>query len=152
MVEFKIVRPESEDWEALYINGELVLEGHSIDVFDVIKALNNKHILENTVKYLNIDDEIAEIGMPKKLEDLYKDNKKYVCPYCSKVYNSELEADKCLDSHSIIFIIEENRPSCDCWGRMEDNWISTDLIFSSYRQAKPYGTSSKYRIKMKAIR
>ena len=65
---FTIVRPESGDWEALYINGNLAAEGHSLDVRAVLDAIDN--ILPNNVDTIEILDEVAEMGMPMHLDEL----------------------------------------------------------------------------------
>lgn len=65
--EFTIVHPESGDWEALYINGKLAAEGHSISVGDVLDCINN--VLPNEHKYMIIPDEVAEVGMPQYINE-----------------------------------------------------------------------------------
>lgn len=65
---FTIVYPESGDWEALYINGKLAAEGHSLSVGDILDCINN--ILPNEYKYMTIPDEIAEAGMPQYINEL----------------------------------------------------------------------------------
>ena len=68
MINFIIVSSKSGDWEALYANGKLVAEGHSLSVRDVLDCINA--MLPNTVKIIEIDDEVAEVGMPICLNDL----------------------------------------------------------------------------------
>jgi len=68
MVNFTILSSKSGDWEALYANGKLLAEGHSLNVRDVLDCIDA--MLPNTVKSIEIDDEIAEMGMPKNLSDL----------------------------------------------------------------------------------
>ena len=65
---FTIVHPESGDWEALYINGKLAAEGHSLSVQDVLDCIDN--ILPNEYKYMTISDETAELGMPQYINEL----------------------------------------------------------------------------------
>lgn len=65
---FTLVYPESGDWEALYINGKLVAEGHSLSVQDVLDCIDN--ILPNEYKYITISDETAELGMPQYISEL----------------------------------------------------------------------------------
>ena len=65
---FTIVHPESGDWEALYINGKLAAEGHSLSVRDVLDCIDN--ILPNEYKYMTISDETAELGMPQYINEL----------------------------------------------------------------------------------
>ena len=65
---FTIVHPESGDWEALYLNGKLATEGHSLSVQDVLDCIDN--ILPNEYKYITISDETAELGMPQYINEL----------------------------------------------------------------------------------
>lgn len=67
-VEFTIVSPECGDWQALYINGKLAAEGHSLSVRDVLDCIDS--ILPNEVNSIEISDEVAEMGMPMYLDDL----------------------------------------------------------------------------------
>ena len=67
---FTLVRCESGDWEALYINDKLASEGHNIRVRDVIDSING--ILPNEYNEIEISDEIAETGMTNNLNDLWK--------------------------------------------------------------------------------
>lgn len=66
--DFTIVHPESGDWEALYINGNLAAEGHSLSVRDVLDCIND--LLPNNYKYITIPDDVAEIGMPQYINVL----------------------------------------------------------------------------------
>lgn len=68
MDDVAIVRPECGDWEALYVNGELVTEGHSLSAEQVLKCVA-KH-WDYKVECIEISDEAAEIGMPRLLTDL----------------------------------------------------------------------------------
>lgn len=63
-----LVRPECADWEALYINGELVAEGHSLSADRVLKCIAKP--LDCKVEQIEISDEVAEIGMPTLLSKL----------------------------------------------------------------------------------
>ena len=65
---FTLVRCESGDWEALYINDKLAAEGHNIRVRDVIDSING--ILPNEYNEIESSDEIAETGMTNNLNDL----------------------------------------------------------------------------------
>lgn len=65
---FTIISSECGDWEALYINGKLAVEGHSLSVRDVLNCIDN--ILPNEVESMEISDEVAEMGMPMHLNDL----------------------------------------------------------------------------------
>lgn len=68
MDDIAFVRPESGDWEALYVNGELVAEGHSISAERALKCVA-KH-WDYKVKCITISDEDAENGMPTLLSYL----------------------------------------------------------------------------------
>ena len=61
---FTIVRPESGDWEALYVNGHLVREGHSLSAEVVLTSVYGG------VRCVTIPDEVAELGMPVLLNEL----------------------------------------------------------------------------------
>ena len=65
---FTIVSSESGDWEALYINGKIAAEGHSLNVRDVLDCIDN--ILPNEIESVEIPDEVAETGMPIYLKDM----------------------------------------------------------------------------------
>lgn len=62
----KITFVDSDDWEGLYINGELVLENHSLRIYDVLKALGIKY------EVINADDDwLASCGnLPENLTDV----------------------------------------------------------------------------------
>ncbi len=67
-MKFTLVRPESGDWEALYINGELVREGHNLDAWQVLNGIEAHLVCE--IEQLEISDETAEMGMPALLSEL----------------------------------------------------------------------------------
>lgn len=62
------VCPECGDWEALYINGILATEGHSLQLDKVILSLGQ--FAPILYGYHEIPDDIAEMGMPRYLSDL----------------------------------------------------------------------------------
>lgn len=75
----KIILVDSDDWQGLYFDGELLLETHSISLDDAISSIvseiNSKDELGKFFyKNKYIDGEIleAQFGaeMPKKLKDL----------------------------------------------------------------------------------
>ena len=68
MTKFTFVTAECGDWQALYIDGKLATEGHSIGARDTLKAVTN--ILPNKVERYEIEDRVAEMGMPMDLNDL----------------------------------------------------------------------------------
>lgn len=67
-MKFTLVRPESGDWEAFYINGNLVCEGHHLDTWRVLEAIENNLVCE--IESIDISDEVAEMGMPTLLSEL----------------------------------------------------------------------------------
>ena len=71
MTKFTFVTAECGDWQALYIDGKLAAEGHSIRARDVLDAIAN--ILPNKVERYEIADRIAEMGMPTNLRELSND-------------------------------------------------------------------------------
>lgn len=67
-MKFTLVRPESGDWEALYINGKLTLEGHSLSAWQVLECIEAALVCE--IESIEISDEVAEMGMPTLLSEL----------------------------------------------------------------------------------
>ena len=65
---FTVATAECGDWQALYLNGKLAAEGHSLSIWDVFDCIAD--ILPNEVRSMEIPDEVAEDGMPMLLEDL----------------------------------------------------------------------------------
>lgn len=65
---FTIAISKEGDWEALYMDGKLIAEGHSLGAHHVLDALAD--VLPNKVEYMEITDEKAEEGMPERLNDL----------------------------------------------------------------------------------
>lgn len=68
MIDFVRVSPESGDWEALYMDGKLIAEGHSLRVDDVLDAISD--VLPNKLSYIEISDEKAEAGFSTNLTDM----------------------------------------------------------------------------------
>ena len=67
-MKFTLVRPESGDWEALYVDGKLVKEGHRLSAFQILKCV--KKIFGCQFESARISDEDAEAGMPELLSEL----------------------------------------------------------------------------------
>ena len=67
-MKFTLVRPECADWEALYIDGRLVREGHSLDAWQILVAIEENLVCE--IEKIEISDETAEAGMPTLLSRL----------------------------------------------------------------------------------
>ena len=68
MTKFTFVSAECGDWQALYIDDKLAVEGHSVYAEDVLDAIAD--ILPNKVERYEIADEVAEMGMPTNLSDI----------------------------------------------------------------------------------
>ena len=75
MHEFTFVTTESGDWTAMYMDGRLMAEGHTLDAHDVLDAISD--MFPNNVSYAEISDETAEdLGnMPQNLDDIRQDIK-----------------------------------------------------------------------------
>ena len=71
MTRFTFVTAECGDWQALYVDGKLAAEGHSISARSVLDAISN--ILPNKVERYEIRDEVAEMGMPIDINELSND-------------------------------------------------------------------------------
>lgn len=67
-IEFITMSPNCGDWEALYMNGKLIAEGHSLTADDVLDAIAN--VLPNKHQYMYISDEKAEEGFTEDLKDM----------------------------------------------------------------------------------
>jgi hypothetical protein len=68
MNEFVNVVPECGDWEAWYLNGKLIVEGHSVSGWNMLDALAD--VFSNTIRTVEISDEVAEMGFTENLEDM----------------------------------------------------------------------------------
>lgn len=58
-MDIKFIRCDGDSWEGLYINNELVLENHSLDVYEVLKGVQSNYMWGDkpiVSKYF-IDDE-----------------------------------------------------------------------------------------------
>ncbi len=69
MVKFTRVSPDSGDWEAWYMDGKLIAEGHRVRVVDILNAIND--VFTNKCEAFYIDDEKAEMGFTKELSDMF---------------------------------------------------------------------------------
>lgn len=69
MKDFVLMRPKSGDWEALYMDGKLIAEGHSLRTRDVLDAIADA--FPNRLTYQSISDERAEGGFSSDLGDMY---------------------------------------------------------------------------------
>jgi len=68
MTKIVLLCPESGDWEALYVNEELIDEGHSLSVSDIFEAIQD--IFPHEFRSEEIDDEKAEEGFSENLADM----------------------------------------------------------------------------------
>ena len=67
--EFVKLYPECGDWEAWYMDGKLIAEGHTVRVEDILDAISN--VFPNIVnESIEISDERAEIGFTDDLKDM----------------------------------------------------------------------------------
>lgn len=58
-----------DDWQAIYINGELKIEGHEITAWDALKL----NLQWSTLKEVEVDQEWAEIdGFPERYNEIPK--------------------------------------------------------------------------------
>lgn len=69
-IEFVSILPDGGDWEALYMNGKLVAEGHSLDSRAVLDAIADA--VPNTFRYVYVSDEKAEEGFSENLSDMFE--------------------------------------------------------------------------------
>ena len=62
----KIVIVEGDNWQGLYIDGELKEQYHSLELYTIFKYL------DIPVDFINADDEwLRKLGyLPKKIEDI----------------------------------------------------------------------------------
>lgn len=59
------------DWEALYVNGERVAQNHSVDVSDVIDAIEGKTVVEGRSEWNDVSlTEEFRAEAPKKYDAL----------------------------------------------------------------------------------
>lgn len=68
-IDFALVTPECGDWEALYADGKLIAEGHSLNARDVLDAVSN--VFPNIFRYLSVSDEKAEEGFTEDLAGMF---------------------------------------------------------------------------------
>jgi len=62
----KITIVDGDSWEGLYIDGKLIIENHTLSLYDVLDAIGVKY------KHVLVDDEwLYKHGtLPKKLSDV----------------------------------------------------------------------------------
>lgn len=65
MLKFHILKSESGDWEGIYLDGQLLVENHSVDAQDLLDALQEKSL--------------CEVTSEEKDEQFFEDND-YTCP------------------------------------------------------------------------
>jgi len=68
VAKFVVVEPECGDWIALYLNGELIAEGHSLSVTDLLDAI--AEVFPNTIDWKTVSDDYAESGFHRLLSEV----------------------------------------------------------------------------------
>lgn len=68
--EINLVYARGDDWSGLYIEGELAMEGHSINLVDVIGALIGKRISSFDVIDVDIEWLDSRGNLPEQLSDV----------------------------------------------------------------------------------
>jgi len=66
--EFVKLYPECGDWEAWYMDGKLITEGHKVMVDEILDIISN--VFPNTYESIEISDEKAEEGFTEDLKDM----------------------------------------------------------------------------------
>lgn len=58
-MDIKFIKCDGDSWEGLYINNKLILENHSLDVYEVLKAIQGNYMWADKpiVSMFFIDDE-----------------------------------------------------------------------------------------------
>ena len=67
-IEFVTLASESGDWEALYMDGKLIAEGHSLRVAEVLDAISDR--VPNKYQYMHVSDDKAEQGFTNNLAEM----------------------------------------------------------------------------------
>lgn len=73
----KVVLFSAYDWQGLYIDGELIHEGHSLDVYDVLNAVKKRGTgpIQSLEEINEKGDWLADYGyLPNSVEELVKLN------------------------------------------------------------------------------
>ncbi|MGG0667865.1 hypothetical protein ABE073_04965 [Lederbergia citrisecunda] len=68
----KVVIATYDDWEGLYVNGELRTEGHSINLHDFVDLINDHKVFES-MEVVEISEGCLEEhgNCPMNLDDMY---------------------------------------------------------------------------------
>ena len=69
MKDFVLMSPTSGDWEAWYMEGKLIAEGHEVSAQDFLDAIADE--FPNKVTHMEISDEKAEEGFSEDLSDMF---------------------------------------------------------------------------------
>lgn len=76
---------------------------------------------------------------PIKDNDLIKEVRYYICPYCNRQHDTYDEAIKCLETHNIVFGVTHTKcySGYDCWGNYDPTYKEVDSgkIYKSYIKA-----------------
>lgn len=62
------------DWEAMYVNGHMVLQNHKLELSDVMMCLKNVGNITFTSEWCD-EKVIEQHGFPSRYEDLHNENK-----------------------------------------------------------------------------
>lgn len=65
-----LIETEDGDWVGLYVNGELIDEGHSLTSYQWIKVIKEYKHFDKVDIYI-VDEEIADKGFPVVLTPQY---------------------------------------------------------------------------------
>jgi len=69
---------------------------------------------------------------------MVKEIKCYKCLHCNCIYETKEAAIGCLESHNLVYRIQEYISDHDCWGRLDGSYVDTDTIFKLYSDAESY--------------
>lgn len=61
-----------DDWQGLYVDGQLMSEGHRITFYDLLQAVPALPITERALDGTDLDRHMSEtgVGFPAKLKDV----------------------------------------------------------------------------------
>jgi hypothetical protein len=68
------------------------------------------------------------------------------CEWCGIRHKTKQEAIKCLNSHDIVFGIDELVDEFDSWGGRTMQWVHTNLLFKTYESACEHCDSGGLRV------
>lgn len=68
MYKFTYVSSDSGDWNAWYLDGEKLVEGHKITALDLMDVI--RHVFPHKLEIAYVQDEIVEMGLSESLGDI----------------------------------------------------------------------------------